>query len=181
MYTGSGNSKTLQIGFRGLPQEKIDNLRDELFPSSEHFHKAMFIAIKKTARWAQTVAAKNIKADTGLPSKKIKERMRMFRRGNTMRLYFGLNPIPVSSLNPKQTKKGVSAKGGVNIPGAFIVDNGDGVAVFKRRGSEAYSIEFQRVYFDVEAMRVIQADIEPHLQDKFYEILEHELKWQMTK
>lgn len=181
MWVNNDDNRRMKIGFKGLPQQRIEKLRDELLPDDEHWHKAIHIATKKTSRWAQARAAKHIKADTGLPSRKVKQRLKMYRRGKTYRLYFGLWPISVFSLNPRQTKKGVTAKGGISIPGAFIVDNGEMRGVFTRKGKDRTPLKSEKIHYDAEALRVIQVDIEPYIQDKFFKILEHELKWQMSK
>lgn len=181
MNVSGGSKTTVRIGFN-LSDDKIGKVAENWLPDSRQLEAAINNAVNKTARWAKTLAAREIRAVTGLPAGKLKDRLKMFKLGFVRRIYFGLNPIPVSSLSPKRTKTGVKAKGGINIPGAFIVDNGSGQSgVYKRRGKDAYSIDFLRVHFDEEALRIIRADIEPDLEKVFLKNLEHELKWQMSK
>lgn len=181
MKLGDSGSNRIRMDLRDLSSYRIDKLVEDWLPTNQQLQTAINISVTKTAKWARTLAAKNIKADTGLPAVAVKRRVLLFRLGHTQRIYFGLNPIPVASLGAKQNKKGVRAKGGVDIPSAFIVDMVDYDAVFKRKSGTRYPLEFQRVYFEDEARRVIQADIEPYIQGRFFKILEHELKWQMNK
>ncbi|TIH12747.1 hypothetical protein D0S45_17405 [Marinifilum sp. JC120] len=183
MKFGDGSSSCVKINLKDLSQGDIDKLVADWLPSEKQLSRAMHSTIKKVSRWANAVAIKKIRADTGIPAGMLRQRIKLFRRGHTNRIYFGLNPISVISLDPKQTKTGISAKGGIKIPGAFIAESSASGSdcVFKRRGRNAYSIEYQRIYFDQEARRVIDVDIMPYIQGKFNKILEHELKWQMSK
>jgi len=156
---------------------EVERIAKAFLPSEKLMRNATNAAIKKTLRWAMTLAVREIRYVTGLPAGVLRQRIQTFWRRGSGRLFLGLRPVPLWQLDPRQTNAGVTAKGGVKISGAFIADMLDHPAVFKRVGKANYPIEYQRVFFDDVARNVIEGDILPKIEGKFYNLLEHELKW----
>lgn len=171
----------------GITMRGIQAIADEWLPDKATMQKAMGAARKKTIRWAVAVAVREIRMQKPIPAAVLRARITgYFAEG---RIFFGLRPIPLFLLDPKQTRRGVKAKGGVDIPGAFIVDSLEWEnTVFRRNGrfKEVQGktkklwremLDYERLHFEDEAHRVIKADIMPYIAAKYYKFLEHELSW----
>lgn len=156
---------------------QIEQLASEMLASKTVLNQAMQSARAKTIRWIQTAVMRALRIESKLPSAVLKRRIVISRKGKKGTVFIGLKPIPVARLSPKQTSKGVKAKGGVDLPGAFVIEGLEHVAVFQRVKQTAYPIEYLRVFIDEDAERIIQGDVMPLVPDKFYQYLEAELKW----
>ncbi|WP_243857835.1 hypothetical protein [Xylella fastidiosa] len=64
-----------------------------------------------------------------------------------MKVWYGLNPVPLLWLNPKATPSGVSALGGRQIKGAFIATVRGKRQVLKRLGRAATPWPFKKQTF----------------------------------
>lgn len=159
----------------GITMRGIQAIADEWLPDKATMQKAMGAARKKTIRWAVAVAVREIRMQKPIPAAVLRARITgYFAEG---RIFFGLRPIPLWRLDPKQTRTGVTAKG-VRVPGAFVVDSFRYEnEVFKRVGPDSHPLTYERLHFEDEAHRVIKADIMPYIAAKYYKFLEHELSW----
>lgn len=144
--------------------------------------RAALRALGKTLRWGVSRVLRELPQTTNIPRKILKGRVRVFRHGKfKLRLWVGGKPVAVSRLGPKQTKSGVSAKGGRTFPGAFVAEHMTGQPVFKRVSRDRLPIEFQEVPIADEVERVVWSDVIPHFEKRFFEIYEQELRWETTR
>lgn len=118
-------------------------------------------AINLSASWAITHSARRVAAAVELPVGVIKRRLKLKRKSTLKQMRavisFGMNPVALSSLNPRQTKRGVRAKKHF-VPSGFIaaVARTGQPAVWKRRTSTAYPIVFQKVEMEKEAKTIAE-------------------------
>ncbi len=90
------------------------------------------------------------------------------------RVWWGLNPINLSRLNPRQTKRGVKA-GPVFVEDGFLPGGKFGKSVFKRVGKERLPIQRQEFRIDDLGVQVIRDTIEPTVERIFMEEFRDEL------
>lgn len=154
-------------------------LIEDLLPSQKVMQKSIISARRKAAKWVRTQLVRALSKETQIPASVLRNRVVLSRISIKGEVFIGLNPVSVSRLQPKQTKAGVKAKGGLHVQGAFVVDALEYKPVFKRVSDRAYPIEYQRRDIAKEGQRIIEGDILPKLSDKLYELLEHELKWRI--
>ena len=111
-----------------------DELKDRLSAFKYEIQDAMREAAKKTTRWANNEGISRIVKLTGVRRAVVKGRtaVKFSYQDGKGNVWFGFNPISLSRLRPRQTRKGVTA-GKVKRPGTFIVQSLNG-QVFKRRG-----------------------------------------------
>lgn len=159
-------------------ESDFNALVDELLAPKKVVQKSIISARRKAAKWVRTQLVRALSKETGIPAGVLRRRVLISRIAIDGTVFVGLRPIAVSNLQPKQTKKGVKAKG-VQIDGAFVVDSMESNPVFKRVTDRAYPVVFQRLDIAKDADRIIEGDILPKLSDKLYELVEHELKWRM--
>lgn len=154
-------------------------LVEDLIAPKKVVQKSIIAARRKAAKWVRTQLVRALSKETGIPVGVLRRRVLISRIAIDGTVFVGLRPVAVSNLTPKQTKKGVKAKGGVQIDGAFVVNSMEATPVFKRVTDKAYPLVFQRVDIAKDADLIIEGDILPRLSDKLYELVEHELKWRM--
>ncbi len=160
-------------------ENEFNELVEDLLASPKVVQKSIISARRKAAKWVRTQVVRALSKETQIPASVLRNRVVLSRISIKGEMFIGLNPVSVSRLQPKQTKAGVKAKGGLNVKGAFVVDALEYKPVFKRVTDRAYPIEYQRRDIEKEGQRIIEGDILPRLSDKLYELLEHELKWRI--
>ncbi|WP_430735384.1 hypothetical protein [Halodesulfovibrio aestuarii] len=160
-------------------QSEFNALVGDLLASPKEVQKSIISARRKAAKWVRTQIVRSLSKETQIPPSLLRNRVVLSRISIKGEMFIGLNPVSVSRLQPKQTKAGVKAKGGLTVKGAFIVDALDYKPVFKRVSDRAYPVEYQRRDIEKEGQRIIEGEILPKLSDKLYDLLEHELKWRI--
>ena len=71
---------------------------------------AIKMATRRTFRWAEREAAKDIAAETGLPYRAARQRTRSrYRLSGSGQVWFGLNPVSAKYLGAKERKGGFTA------------------------------------------------------------------------
>lgn len=159
--------------------DDFNELVVDLIASPKVVQKSIISARRKAAKWLRTQVVRALSKETQIPASVLRNRVVLSRISIKGEVFIGLNPVSVSRLQPRQTKSGVKAKGGLHVQGAFVVDSMESNPVFKRVADRAYPIEYQRRDIEKEAQRIIEGDILPKLSDKLYDLLEHELKWRI--
>jgi hypothetical protein len=129
--TGSARSF---IGFTRTTIRQLAKLE-----GGNEYDKAVREAVRKAVKEAgkgaiRQHAVEKIANFTKVPATAIKKasRVTVTSRDRGLRVWFGLNPVSLKYLNPKQTPTGVTA-GPANIPGGFISKKLGG-HVFVRKG-----------------------------------------------
>ena len=110
--------------------------------------KARQAAINRTLSWSRTRAERIIASDAKVQKKVAARRVRASKARRGRRdavLFIGYNPIGLSNLRPRQTRRGVTA-GKHRRPGAFIAPvRGGRIEVFKRLGAARYPLIRQEI------------------------------------
>lgn len=147
-------------------------------------------AINTTAAQVKNRGAREVAAAVKLPVKPVKSKIVFNRRrdgANKRRLHANLNfyfrPVPASSIGARQTKAGVSARGGHRWPGAFIAQprRGGKPQAFKRQGAARYPLDVMKVDLSPEGPRIMRKVVERDSAPIFKKKFEHELKWRLRR
>ena len=105
--------------------------------------RALKRAGRHAARWTGTRVVRRVSKSTKIQQKVLRTR-RGKAHGNAAGVWFGLNPVGVGRLKPRQNRRGVRA-GGQQYDGAFVRSKGAGPVVYKRRGADRLPIEALRL------------------------------------
>lgn len=167
---------------------KVDDSRlaiiaAELEAIPEQVEKAMRSAINRTVKWMQTRARRALMDELNIPSKVIRARLRYALyniESGRGRVWFGLDPVSVMRLSPRQTKTGVTARG-EQYQHAFIARGRNGNKhVFIRTGKGRKPLE--AVYKDLATgTDVFENHVFEGWDAFLYQRFEHELQWQKSK
>lgn len=165
----------------GSAERDLERLALEFAATEKQIQAAGCRAVTKLGRWMKAVVLRECSRDTGIPRKALKGRLKMSvdRVSSSTRLWVGRNAIPLSALNPRQTRSGVTA-GPVQRPHAFMLPNKRG-PVFKRDGRARLpiSVQYEDISRDIE--RVLQTEIYPEAEGKFLHFFRQELRWEKVK
>lgn len=166
-------------------------------------------ALRKTGDWVKTHVARTLSSDLKVPQRVLKQRLYFFLRSNKMmegKVWLGLNEIEARRLgSPRQTRTGVTV-GRHRFDHAWIYQtwrntpkNG---GVFRRtgkfmtirrhhytngpKGREWWTEERREAYEEVrfewdEAGERAFREIAARAQARLFEILEQELRWEISK
>lgn len=151
--------------------------------------QAMRSAVSKMARWARTRSARELGKGLAVPQKVLRPRVKVRRLRRTASrmesaVWYGLNPVALIRLGARQTKVGVSARGGRSTAGAFIAQaRGGRQQVFKRKGRERLPITMQAADIEDRASDYLKHDlVESHaFEQQFRRVFEHEIEWRMRR
>lgn len=160
-------------------------LVDELGATQPQLEAAMRSTYAKLGRWARGRAVRGLSATTGVQQKILRRRVKAFRMqhgidgGGAAKVWFGMKPIKLSHMHPRQTKEGVRADGGRFYKGAFIVNRNGRPTVFKRDGKSRLPIRELQVDIADQVQTYIEDTLvgSPEFEAQFFKLLEHELKW----
>lgn len=162
---------------------ELERIAQDLAATQSQVAAAARRAVGKLARWIKSVSLREASRDTGIKRSVLKNRLFMGVHGSqyTARVWYGLNAIPLSALNPKQTATGVSA-GPVQRRHAFIVERGGGKQVYRRVHKDQrlpLAVQYQAVAD--EFRRILQVDVNPRFQRMFVKYFEQELRWETVR
>ncbi|GAB6178594.1 hypothetical protein JCM16814_34850 [Desulfobaculum senezii] len=166
-----------------LDAASADRIARLFAADQKQIEAAMRRAVNKLGRWVRSTALTEGARDSGVQRKVLADRVRLTLGKNKrgVQVWFGLWPVPLRLLKPKQTATGVSA-GPVDRRHAFIVTGRDGKRdVFRRSGDSAYPIFKQYHSVDDEIRRVLEVDVFPRLDAQFSKFFEQELRWEVSK
>lgn len=175
---------------RGLSIEingrDIESLADTYGATEKQVEAALRSTYNRMGRWLRTRAVRGLSSKLRIQQKLLRSRVRSFRiqegvgsLGDGAKVWFGLRPIPLISLNAVQSRRGVRAAGGRYVEGAFIANYRGKRHVLKREGKGRLPIRIvhadiadaSNVYIEDELIGTDSFDAE------FFRFLEHELKW----
>lgn len=169
-----------------------DGLRptiETLAATEGQVQQALRRTLAKLGAWARSRATKSMAKELQIAQQNIRRRLRVTKvrgigGGSAVTVWFGLNPIGIIYMNARQTARGVRARGGRDLPHAFIAKmNSTKRAVFKRRGKARLPIDIQREAIDAPGERMMTDDLakSPEMEAQFIKIFERELRWQARK
>lgn len=140
-------------------------------------------AINTAAQQTQTRIIRGTTADSGVKQKVIRKRFRLIRSSaKTARAVIDVltRAVPLSSLNPRQNKKGVRA-GKFFRDKAFIQRKSGRDKVFKRTGESRYPIKHQVVEIQDIVDRQAKSQLATFTASKFVEEFQRLLKLDLRK
>lgn len=118
---------------------------------------AIKTATRKTFKWAEREAAKQIAAEAGIPYRAARERTRSkYRLTGSGQVWFGLNPVSAKYLGAKERKGGFTAS---KLNGHF----------FRRKGRDRLPIERIEKTIKNEGLGVVEGDFPRDVQDRLIE------------
>lgn len=168
---------------------RIQALVDMLEASEGQAVAAFKSTMGKMARWVRTQSVRGLSKKLKLQQNILRKRLRTYRflgastsmRMGEMKVWYGLNDIPLARLNPVQTGDGVRAMGGRFVKSAFILDRNGRKEVVKRASNARLPIEVQYAKISNEATTYIEdfVLVSQEFERRFFEIFEHELRWRM--
>lgn len=93
------------------PERECERLALEFAATEKQIQAASRRAVSKLGRWMKSAILRESSRDTGMPRKALKGRLKMSvdRVAASTRVWVGRNAIPLSALNPRQTRSGVTA------------------------------------------------------------------------
>lgn len=139
-------------------------------------------ALTKAMKWAKSRILRELPKTTNIPRKIFTSRIKIFKTGKlSIRLWVGGKPVAASRLAPKQTKTGVSTKGGRTFRGAFIAETMASKPVLRRVGKDRYPLEHVDIDVESEVESVVWADVVPKFKDRFFTLFEQELRWETRR
>ncbi|SKA70828.1 hypothetical protein [Desulfobaculum bizertense] len=163
------------------PERECERLALEFAATEKQIQAASRRAVSKLGRWMRSAILRESSRDTGMPRKALKGRLKMSedRVAASTRVWVGRNAIPLSALNPRQTRSGVTA-GPVQRRHAFMLPGRRG-PVFKREGRSRLpiSVQYEDISKDIE--RVLQTEIYAEAERKFLHFFRQELRWEKVK
>lgn len=133
------------LGF-DINAQQLEAIADEFAASESQVDKAYGRAANRTAGTLRRMASTGLKTELGLRNttalrRRIKEYRIRGRRGRGVRLWFGVNNLPISAFKgrPRATPTGVKF-GDITIHGAFLATRGGKLGVYERIGKAAFPI-----------------------------------------
>lgn len=164
-------------------RQEIERIQREFAATQKQVNRAGWRAVRKLARWVRSTALRETARDTGIKRKVLSHRLILYTRGGhqSARVWFGMNALPLSALDPRQTATGVTA-GPAERRHAFIVPRGGTTQVYRRvHRDERLPLAVQYHAIEDEMQRVLQADISPRFARMFSKYFEQELRWEVSK
>lgn len=149
--------------------------------------KALNTTLTKMATWLRGKSVKGLSDTLAIQQKVIRRRLKSFRlqrrgNGSQITVWYGLDPIALIYLQPRQTKAGVKAYGGRFVKSGFIAKGrNENRQVFTRRGKARLPLDKQRAEVEDKATIYIEDQLlgTAEFEARFFKIFEHELQWRM--
>lgn len=158
------------------------------FQATEAQAEAAFRStLNRMAQWLRTRSVRDLSGKLKLQQKILRRRLKTFRlqggrsarNVGEVKVWYGLNDIPLSWLKPREASGGVRAQGGRFVEGAFIAKLHGKPQVLKRVGKARVPLEVQYAAIANDAQEYIEdfvlADAE--FENRFMETFTRELRW----
>lgn len=157
---------------------------EELRATEKQVDRALASTMGKMSSWLRTRSVRGLSDELAVAQKIIRRRLKTFRvqrtaSGQSITIWYGLDPVALIHLGARQTKRGVTA-GKHRRDGAFIATGPKGGRqVFKRRGAERLPIGKQSLDVQDKAQTFLEDSImgAAEFEARFFKTFEHELKW----
>lgn len=189
-------SEPLKVWMDFLDEHGTEKLRDEIrnfLPDDKQLRAALSSTNRRVSEYIRGRAVKEISAKTGIKQKTLRERVRRFSITGSIRnskIWFGLNDLAFTSLDPVQTGKGVMTRQGrFYSEGAFMqTDTRSGRRMVFRRIGKTWvknggkwvhgKLEVPSVNIDEECTKwILQIFRRGDIEEFYFRRLKHELGW----
>jgi hypothetical protein len=158
---------------------EVDALARSVGAVESVVRKAMDAALRRTARHVFTHVRRSVGRAANAPQKALKDRLRMRvrRERGTAVIWVGLNPLNPVRVGARQTRRGVTARGGRRWDRAFIANGKNGrERVFRRTSKARLPLEAPMVSIEREVVAALQEADVPSATDFYFRTLRHELR-----
>lgn len=168
-----------------IDAKSLEGIVLDLAATEQEAIKALNSTLTKMAAWIRSKSAKGLSEKLAIQQKIVRRRLKSLRiekRGSSSQIvvWYGLNPVGLIYLKPKQTGGGVRAYGGRFVKSAFISQGrGGNPQVFKRRGKSRLPIDRQVADIQDRAEDYLEDSLfqSGEFESRFFKTFEHELRW----
>lgn len=168
-----------------IDARQLERVVVDLAATDAEVRKALNSTLRRMASWVRTRSARGLSGELAIQQKIVRRRIksaRLQRQGDgaSVKVWYGLNPISLIWLQPRQSGAGVKAAGGRFVDGGFISQGKrGGRQVFKRKGKARLPIEKQRAEIEPKAAGFLESRVlkAAEFEAQFFKTFEHELKW----
>lgn len=173
----------------GLDASALQQTVINLQATEDQARKALNSTMSKMAAWVRTRSVRGLSDTLKIPQNVLRKRLRTFRMqgrlshalsDGSMKVWFGLNPVPWSSLKPRATRSGgVTAIGGRHDAEAFIAKYGKHEQVLKRIGKARNPLQVVRADIADPSFSYIERSVieSAAFYAQFMVVFERELRW----
>lgn len=173
----------MSTSFIGIPS--VDAIAKNLAATEKQVEQAMRSAIRKTMIWAGNQGRSGIAERLNIRLSATKGRVKVFIRADEgmAKSFFGLNDLPSSRLNPKQTATGATMEGMKGeVKHAFVAKGKSGKKfVFLRKTDARFPITQVGLPINDIGQEVIANEVFPKVEDRFLFEFQREMQWQIQK
>lgn len=159
---------------------QLDRLVLDMAATEGQARLALRSTLNKMAAWLRVRSVKSLSKELKVQQAIVRRRLRAVKfkqtpDGGVAKVWYGLNPVDLIWLKPKENSRGVSAQGGRFVQGGFIASK----QVFKRVGAARLPIQKQSDAIAKPAEKTIAATgiMSADFERQFWKTFEHELKW----
>lgn len=155
--------------------EGVDAVVRQLSATPRQVDRALRITVNRMAGWLRRKAGREVSEELRVGLDVLRYRMRTLRRGaggdRSASLWFGLNPIALTHMDPREVARGVKA-GPAYVKGGFIAKG----QAFKRRGKSRLPIERATMPIQEKADKALEAVVSSvDFERRFLDTFEREL------
>lgn len=163
---------------------QLRSIGQEFGATDKQVRLALARALARTASKLRTLSAKGLRSELELKRLgDLRKRLKTFRirmvNGESMKLWYGLNDMPVSWFRgtPKQTKAGAEFRG-VKFKGAFVSRKirGSGKTIYEREGGSRFPLNEKLMPVQDRAQTYIEDNVFTELEPVFWAEFNRELK-----
>ncbi|OYW89270.1 MAG: hypothetical protein B7Z23_12095 [Pseudomonadales bacterium 32-61-5] len=164
-----------------LSQSDLDRMVRSLGLLPEALQRAARRAVRKTAKWTETTAARAMSADLKVQQKIIRARLRTYARGTGLeqKVWLGLNALAANRLGVPRRKGSGTQVGRHFLDGAFPIKR-FGNGVYRRTGADRFPLELAKVEIDKAGERALRAAA-THAEARLLELLRQEMNYELSK
>lgn len=153
----------------------VDEVARRLGATPRDADRALRVTVGRVAGWLKRKAARELSNELRVGADVLRYRMRTLRRGGggarDAALWFGLNPIALTHLDPREVARGVRG-GPAYVKGGFIAKG----QAFKRKGRARLPIERAEFPIQQKADAVLDSIVDgAEFQRRFLDTFEREL------
>ena len=188
-------SQDLLLDFDGL-----DKFVKAQGATTAQFQAALRSTLTKVAKWARTRARRALAQELKVPQRAMGVRTKAVSAraspgGLAAKVWFGLNALSLTHLNPKKSGKGMTTAASGYVAGAFQSKTNKRSPVFRREGPKRTMTKGSSVGRSKQPIVKVQTSIlhkslayldhhmlnGPELERQFLLTFQNELNWRMTK
>lgn len=161
---------------------EIERATLQLEATQREAEAALRSTVRRSSRWLATRIRRELAGDLRVTQRVLRRRMihgRVeIRNGRvSARIWFGINPIDLTHLAPRQNRRGVRTRVGLH-PGAFMVRG----RVFRRVGGSRFPLVALKHQIEAAAVGVIRpAAMSAQFSSQVLKTYERELLWRISR